>query len=267
MTPTIDHTANSKEENKKLLENYIERLAPFAEHSIDAYSPELVKPYAPYLVFDWSLRLSVRNLKREEYLSILKQTSPETAYSSESFPSLINIEKSYFNGLNLVADKSREEVSKFLLASWDNLYFPNLSYLSLFMENGKEFRDFLSFSGLEHNNLARLTIFDVVHVMNIYLNPPENLFSDSLLSQYLQKTGKQDIDETINECNTLCQHLQKMQQFLKKRKENNNDKEHSDAESNLVSSLKELRKKLYSNLSKNNPTLSAEYLDKLVIKQ
>lgn len=218
--------------------------------------------YAPFLRFkseSESILIQARSLTREEYLSVLKQTTPELGAMLEgtnlkellpaSSLQVYDIE-SYnpvLASLKLGKEAGCEALADLVKCTRKFTYIPDLKTFSLFLANGKQLREFLRIVGTPTKApTTPLTgVFKVERFVGeeptLQTNFPETnqLFAPELVLKYVQQTGTTNVREMLVEYDRVGTEI------INKIRQGND----------VTTSIANARNYLYQLLEKNNPSL------------
>ncbi len=175
--------------------------------------PEHLLPFAPYLCFNKELALVPRTLTPDEYIGLLKKSSPITgelfAVSDlkEILPDEIDLmNDSYLSNmpvdLDLRDETGKSEVLKLYRQSTKFSLIPDLTSLSLFMENGENFRDFVGSSNLATKD-PLLIQFPAKHSAGSKILASFPKMSPDSLLDYVQFSGKSEIKDMLQEYDSI----------------------------------------------------------------
>ncbi len=219
-----------------ILQGYVEGLQTFIQGNqgkmkgVKQFDPSLVKPYCPHLCFGSKLEAGVRDLSRQEYLGILKDTSPDlwnllnSSDLKEGLPEYgidIYSESSFKDvpqAIGIIAEPGREAMQSLQESTRNIKIIPDMKFLSLFMERGQEFRDYLSKSNFSESGelfvyCKQLTTGPAYGRSfpnsKTEKNIPDStsLFSPDKLLHYIQETGSKEIRGMMQEYEEIIKYL------------------------------------------------------------
>ncbi len=261
-----DANVPENDDNTSLMSNLLAQMYTYLNANQDIQATRFdVKAvhYAHFLRFksesSSTLTIQSRPLTREEYLSVLKQTTPELGAMLEGtdikkllpLDSIqiydINRYNPVLASLGLGTEAGCKAIVDLLQCSREFTYIPDLETLSLFLANGAQLREYLRVNDtLQAQATSSGEVFKVEQrsgesVPTLQTNFPvtEQLFAPNLVLKYIQQTGKTEVSEMIVEYDCVKTEIHAM---LRPRKE-------------ILEKASKMVKYLYELLEKNNPSL------------
>ncbi len=219
--------------------------------------------YTPFLRFKYEGKckstIQARPLTREEYLSVLKQTTPELGVMLEGtdLKELLPLKSIQIYDLNnynpvlaslgLGTEAGCKAIVDLLKCSREFTYIPDLETLSLFLANGAQLREYLRVNDTlqaqvtSSNGMFKVEKCAGESILTVQTNFPrtEQLFAPDFVLKYVQQTGTTNVQEMLVEYETV----------------NAGIKNQIQLGNYVTTKIANVLRYLYELLEKNNPAL------------
>ncbi len=259
---------SENDDNVSLMKHLLAQMWAYLNVNQNIQAPHFgikAEHYAPFLRFKYessnTLIIQSRPLTREEYLSVLKQTTPELGAILEGtdlkelLPSDsiqiydINSYNPVLASLGLGTEAGCKAIVDLLQCSRKFTYIPDLKTLSLFLANGAQLREYLQVNNtLQAQVTSSEGVFKVEQrsgesFPTLQTNFPgtEQLFAPDMVLKYVQQTGKTEVRNMIGEYAQVTTEV--------------NREINRGSNSNIHTKIVDALNYLYKLLEKNNPSL------------
>ncbi len=223
-------------DSQKIVEHYVKALDSFVNSSgTTAFSEELARPYYPFLRFNKKMEIVVRSLSRDEYLDVLKVTSPELGEIlsktdlQDDLPAENigiynrNVFRNVHSSLNLFWEEGRTNIDKLRDCSSQMTLVPDMEYFCLFTGTNKQLLEYFTVNKvrLEKPLLVLYHNKDSGFVNRLtaehHLPQSSDLFSQENLLNYVRKGSCKKLKDMIHDYERWTNHLTRRGDESKKR--------------------------------------------------